>query len=40
VKNPGVIPDDVASRIFQRSFSAKKDPGHGIGTYSTRLPGE
>ena len=24
-------------RIFQRSFSAKADPGHGLGTYSMRL---
>jgi signal transduction histidine kinase len=40
VKNPGVIPDNVASRIFQRSFSTKSEPGHGLGTYSMRLLGE
>jgi signal transduction histidine kinase len=40
VKNPGAIPDDVASRIFQRSFSTKSEPGHGLGTYSMRLLGE
>ncbi len=40
VKNPGAIPDDVASRIFERSFSTKREPGHGLGTYSVRLLGE
>jgi len=40
VHNPGVIPDDVAPRIFQRSFSTKTEPGHGLGTYSMRLLAE
>jgi signal transduction histidine kinase len=40
VKNPGAIPEDVASRIFQRSFSTKSAPGHGLGTYCMRLLGE
>jgi signal transduction histidine kinase len=40
VKNPGAIPEDVASRIFQRSFSTKSGPGHGLGTYCMRLLGE
>ena len=40
VKNPGAIAEDVASRIFERSFSTKSEPGHGLGTYSMRLLGE
>jgi len=37
VHNPGTIPDEVAPRIFQRSFSTKTEPGHGLGTYSMRF---
>jgi hypothetical protein len=37
VHNPGAIPPEIASRIFQRSFSTKSEPGHGLGTYSMRL---
>jgi Histidine kinase-, DNA gyrase B-, and HSP90-like ATPase len=37
VHNAGVIPSEVAPRIFQRSFSTKSSPGHGLGTYSMRL---
>jgi signal transduction histidine kinase len=37
VHNPGVIPEEVVPRIFQRSFSTKTEPGHGLGTYSMRL---
>lgn len=37
VRNPGVIAPEVAPRIFQRSFSTKAEPGHGLGTYSMRL---
>ena len=40
VHNPGVIPEDAVPRIFQRSFSTKVEPGHGIGTYSMRLLAE
>ena len=40
VHNPGVIPEDVVPRIFQRSFSTKPEPGHGLGTYSMRLLAE
>jgi len=40
VHNSGVIPDEVAPRIFQRSFSTKTEPGHGLGTYSMRLLAE
>jgi len=40
VRNPGVIPDAVARRIFQRSFSTKAETGRGIGAYSMKLFGE
>jgi hypothetical protein len=40
VHNPGAIPQDVSARIFQRSFSSKTEPGHGLGTYSMRLLAE
>ena len=37
VHNPGAILEEVVPRMFQRSFSTKTDPGHGLGTYSMRL---
>jgi signal transduction histidine kinase len=37
VHNPGIMAAEVAQRIFQRSFSTKSEPGHGLGTYSMRL---
>jgi hypothetical protein len=40
VHNPGVIPEDVVTHIFQRSFTTKAEPGHGLGTYSMRLLAE
>jgi len=40
VHNAGAIAEDVAPRIFQRSFSTKDQPGHGLGTYSMRLLAE
>jgi signal transduction histidine kinase len=40
VHNPGLIPPEVAARIFQRSFTTKGDPGRGLGTYSMKLLGE
>lgn len=40
VHNPGVIPEDVATRVFQRSFTTQAEPGHGLGTYSMRLLAE
>jgi len=40
VQNPGVIPEAVALRIFQRSFSTKAESGRGVGTYSMKLFGE
>jgi signal transduction histidine kinase len=36
VANPAVIPTDIKSQIFSRSFSTK-GTGRGIGTYSIRL---
>ncbi len=40
VENPGVIPDAVRTRIFQRSFSTKASRGRGLGTWSMKLLGE
>jgi signal transduction histidine kinase len=40
VSNPGAIPEDVAARIFRRSFSTKAPCGRGLGTYSMKLFGE
>lgn len=40
VRNPGVIPSEVASRIFQRSFSSKPSGGRGLGTFGLRLLAE
>lgn len=40
VHNPGVIPEDVATHIFKRSFTTKSERGHGLGTYSMKLLGE
>jgi hypothetical protein len=40
VHNPGEIPETVAQRVFQRSFTTKGEPGHGLGTYSMRLLAE
>ena len=40
VWNDAVIPQEVALRIFQRSFSTKGQAGRGIGTYSMKLFGE
>jgi len=40
VQNPGVIPEMVRPRIFQRSFSTKGRRGRGLGTYSMKYLGE
>lgn len=40
VWNQGQIEELVALRIFQRYFSTKAEPGHGLGTYSMKLIGE
>jgi signal transduction histidine kinase len=40
VHNPGAIPPEVRSRIFQRSFSTKGSAGRGLGTYAMKLFGE
>ena len=39
VNNPGVIPANIRTQIFQRSFSTKGH-GRGLGTYSMKLFGE
>lgn len=40
VHNDEVMPPDVQSRVFQRSFSTKGERGRGLGTYSMKLFGE
>lgn len=40
VHNPGEIPKEIRSRIFQRSFSTKGNVGRGLGTYAMKLFGE
>ncbi len=40
VHNPSIMPDEVARRIFQRSFSTKASKGRGLGTFSMKLLGE
>ncbi|MBN2736593.1 MAG: HAMP domain-containing histidine kinase [Spirochaetales bacterium] len=40
VHNPGVIPEAVAKRVFNRSYSTKGQRGRGWGTYSIKLLGE
>ena len=40
VHNPGEIPKEIQSRIFQRSFSTKGTAGRGLGTYAMKLFGE
>ena len=40
VHNPGVIPDEIQPRIFQRAFSTKAARGRGLGTYAMKLFGE
>ena len=37
VHNYKVIPDYIQHQLFQRSFSTKKNKGHGIGLYSVKL---
>lgn len=37
VHNESVMPEKVKLQIFQRSFTTKKECGHGIGTYSVKL---
>jgi signal transduction histidine kinase len=37
VHNPAVMPEDVQTQMFQRSFSTKAGSGRGIGTYSVKL---
>ena len=40
VHNPGEVPEENRSRIFQRSFSTKATAGRGLGTYAMKLFGE
>ena len=40
VHNPGVIPEGIRPRIFQRSFSTKGQRGRGMGTYFMKFMGE
>lgn len=40
VRNPQVIPDSVARRIFERHRSTKPGVGRGVGTFAMRLLGE
>lgn len=37
VNNPKVLTQRIKSQLFQRSFTTKKEPGHGLGTYSVKL---
>jgi signal transduction histidine kinase len=37
VHNESALSETVRHQIFQRSFTTKKDRGHGIGTYSVKL---
>ncbi|MBN1417219.1 MAG: PAS domain-containing protein [Planctomycetes bacterium] len=39
VRNPGAMPPDVQTQVFQRSYSTK-GTGHGLGTYSMKLLAE
>ncbi|MGD9808987.1 MAG: ATP-binding protein [Deferribacterales bacterium] len=39
VHNPAVMPDDVKTQIFKRTFTTKPS-GSGLGTYSMKLLGE
>lgn len=40
VWNHQVIPEPMRKRIFQRNYTTKSAPGHGLGTYSIKLFGE
>ncbi len=40
VHNPGAMPEEVALRVFQRTFSTKPGPGRGLGTYAMKILGE
>lgn len=40
VHNAEFMPEEVQLQVFQRSFSTKHEPGHGIGTHSIKLLGE
>lgn len=37
VTNEGHMPATVQAQVFERSFSTKREGGHGLGTYSVKL---
>ncbi|MBP7146843.1 MAG: PAS domain-containing sensor histidine kinase [Acidobacteria bacterium] len=37
IHNDAVMPEGVQAQVFQRSFTTKRDTGHGLGTYSAKL---
>ena len=40
IHNPGVIPEEIRTRIFHRAFSTKAATGRGLGTHAMKLFGE
>jgi len=40
VENPGLIPSEVAGRVFERCFSTKGCQGRGLGAFGAKLLGE
>ena len=40
VRNGSAIPREIQPRVFQKNFSTKPGPGHGLGAWSARLFGE
>jgi diguanylate cyclase (GGDEF)-like protein len=40
VENPGVMPEEKASRVFERCFSTKACQGRGLGAFGAKLVGE
>ncbi len=40
VRNPGLVPEDLRDRFFEKYVSAGKRRGAGLGTYSARLSAE
>ncbi|HPF69215.1 MAG TPA: HAMP domain-containing sensor histidine kinase [Candidatus Krumholzibacteria bacterium] len=37
VRNPAAIPREIQPRVFQKNFSTKHGPGHGLGAWSARV---
>lgn len=40
VYNPGFIPPEIQTRVFERTFTTKGARGRGLGTYSMKILGE